>query len=407
MGLSAERMNVRSCDIGILGGGLAGGLIALALARYRPDLSVMVIEQGQRLGGNHVWSFFGTDTDAAATELLSPMITARWSDYDVHFPGHTRTLHTSYCAITSDRFDAALRATLPETAILTGQAVASVDQGRITLADGTPIVAGGVIDARGLSDATHFTGGWQKFVGRKFRLKAPHGLSRPVVMDATVPQIDGYRFMYALPFAPDVVFLEDTYYSDDSRLDRATLEARIDAYAAQRGWQIDAVLSEEHGVLPVVAGGDIHGFWRSGNQGAALAGSRAGLFHALTSYSIPDAVRFALALAQQPALDGASLQRFSTQWSTAHWHAQSYYRLLSAMLFAGADPHLRYRVLERFYTLAPALIERFYSGRSTTFDKFRILAGKPPLPISRAIGVITGLWRRPVPLRYQGDILSS
>jgi lycopene beta-cyclase len=70
------------------------------------------------------------------------------------------------------------------------------------------------------------------------------------------------------------------------------------------------------------------------------------------------------------------------------------------LLFAAAEPEGRYRMLQRFYRLDPELIERFYSGRSTPFDKFRILAGIPPVPISRALGVLTGLGKQPVPLHF-------
>jgi len=400
--LSRWMMNARRCDIAILGGGLAGGLIALALTRYRPDLSLLIVEQDTCLGGNHVWSFFATDTDPEATELLAPMIEATWPDYNVHFPRHSRHLSTRYSAMTSEKFDAALRAALPEGAILTGQAVKSCSESEVILGDGTLVQAGGVIDTRGLRDVSHFTGGWQKFVGRRFKLKAPHGLERPIVMDATVEQLDGYRFMYALPFAPDVVFLEDTYYSDSSVLDRPLLEQRIDAYLAARGWEVEALVNEEHGVLPVVAGGNFASFWRDGGEDTARAGSRAGLFHSLTSYSVPDAVRFALALAHQDALDGASLKAFSAKWAKGHWENQAYYRILSAMLFAASEPEARFHVLERFYRLDPQLIERFYSGRSTVFDKLRIFAGKPPVPISKAIGVFTGLGRMPAPLHHPG-----
>jgi lycopene beta-cyclase len=31
------------------------------------------------------------------------------------------------------------------------------------------------------------------------------------------------------------------------------------------------------------------------------------------------------------------------------------------------------------------LVSRFYAARSTTLDKMRVLAGKPPVPIGRAI----------------------
>ena len=63
------------------------------------------------------------------------------------------------------------------------------------------------------------------------------------------------------------------------------------------------------------------------------------------------------------------------------------------MLFAAAEPGLRYKVLEQFYTLDRGLIERFYAGRSTLADKARILIGKPPVPLiaglSAEVKVIT------------------
>ena len=57
-------------DIQILGGGLAGGLIARALVARRPDLSVTLIERGETLGGNHVWSFFDGDIAGASLARL-------------------------------------------------------------------------------------------------------------------------------------------------------------------------------------------------------------------------------------------------------------------------------------------------------------------------------------------------
>ena len=39
--------NTDSCDIAIVGGGLAGGLAALALAAKRPGLDVRLVEPGQ------------------------------------------------------------------------------------------------------------------------------------------------------------------------------------------------------------------------------------------------------------------------------------------------------------------------------------------------------------------------
>jgi len=51
-------MSEPRADFAILGGGLAGGLIALALRRADPALSVVLVEAGEALGGNHRWSLF-------------------------------------------------------------------------------------------------------------------------------------------------------------------------------------------------------------------------------------------------------------------------------------------------------------------------------------------------------------
>ena len=63
-------MTGRDCDIAIVGGGLAGGLIALALARLTPELAVQVLESGPAAGGNHRWSWFDSDLSDDARSLL-------------------------------------------------------------------------------------------------------------------------------------------------------------------------------------------------------------------------------------------------------------------------------------------------------------------------------------------------
>ena len=65
--------------------------------------------------------------------------------------------------------------------------------------------------------------------------------------------------------------------------------------------------------------------------------------------------------------------------------AQGFYRMLARMLFLAAEPEGRRAVMARFYRLPEGLIERFYAGRSTLPDKARILMGKPPVPIRRAL----------------------
>jgi lycopene beta-cyclase len=380
----------RQCDLAIVGGGLAGGLIALALTKRRPEARVLLIEGGDTLGGNHVWSFFAGDVASGDLPLVAPLVAHRWAGYRVAFPDLERRLATAYHAITSERFDAVIRAALPAERLLTGRRAIGVGPRSVVLGDGTRIDAAGVIDARGPGDLSALACGWQTFLGRELRLTAPHGLADPVVMDATVEQLDGYRFAYLLPFAEDRLFVEDTYYSDVAEIDRPSLGARIACYAAARGWTIADTGREETGALPVVLGGDFEAYWRSGGHNVAKAGVRAGLFHPTTGYSLPDAVRTARFVAElsdwsAPALHDA-LHRFARE----AWHRRGFYRLLSRMLFRAAEPEQRWRVLARFYGLDEGLIARFYASRTTGRDMARILMGRPPVPLGRAFRAIAG-----------------
>ena len=132
-------------------------------------------------------------------------------------------------------------------------------------------------------------------------------------------------------------------------------------------------------------GGDIDRLWASEAPGVAKVGLRGGFFHALTGYSLPDAVRVALAIARMPDVSGTALHDALNARAREHWRGQAFYRMLATLLFRAAEPAERWRILARFYRLDPALIGRFYAGQSTFTDKARILTGKPPVPIARAI----------------------
>ncbi len=78
-------------------------------------------------------------------------------------------------------------------------------------------------------------------------------------MDATIPQTDGYRFIYVLPFGPRTLLIEDTHYSDAAGFDAASYEAEVLAYAEARGWRVASILRRERGALPITLDGDIDG----------------------------------------------------------------------------------------------------------------------------------------------------
>jgi lycopene beta-cyclase len=370
-------------DVLIAGGGLAGGLCALALAARRPDLAVTVVDAGESLGGNHIWSFFDSDIAPGMRWLVDPLVSRRWSGHDVRFPTLERTLTGGYNSIESERLDTALRANLAGQAIVQGS-VATLSHLGAQLADGRTIAAPAVIDARGAGNMAALELGWQKFVGQMLRLSRPHGLNRPVIMDATVDQTDGYRFIYLLPFDETRLFVEDTYYTVGAELDVAVLRHRIDAYVAKQGWHVEAVDREEAAALPIATGGDFDAFWPAADP-IPRAGMAAGLFQPMTGYSLPDAVRTADLVSSLPHLTSATLATALRGHARSRWRERGFYRLLGRMLFHAAEPPDRYRLLQRFYGLDEGLIARFYASHSTLRDKVRILSGRPPVPLRRAL----------------------
>lgn len=383
-------------DLVIVGGGLAGGLIALALHRHAPDCRFLLLEAGRTLGGHHRWSWFETDLGPSARALMAGFDLNGWDEgYDITFPRLGRTLPTSYRSLASAAFHAKLMAELPAEQVRLETRAAQLDADGVTLTDGRRIAARRVIDCRPFRPSQHLAGGWQVFLGQHLACEEPHGLTRPVIMDASVEQTApygneaAYRFVYVLPLSETEVFIEDTYYADQPKMDAEVLKGRIAEYAHRHGWKGE-VIDQEAGILPVVSGGNFRAALAEiAIPGVALAGARGGFSHPLTSYTLPFAADNALAIARliahRPGLSGNELAAFCQRRAKRHWRATGYYRLLSRMLFEAAEPDKRVVVFEHFYALRGRLVERFYAGRSTWPDRLRILTGKPPVAIPRAI----------------------
>ena len=370
-------------DLILVGGGLANGLIAWRLATERPEIRFIVLEAGDRLGGNHTWSFHDDDLTDDQRGWMRELVVRRWESYAVAFPGFSRELPSGYNSVSSERFNERIAPVLGARVRL-GATVTAVSPTRVQLASGESIDAAAVIDGRGGCRSRHMALGFQKFLGLELELERPHGLKRPVIMDATVPQEEGYRFVYVLPLGSTRLLIEDTYYADGPALDDAVLRERITGYAAAAGWSIRHVMREEQGVLPITLSGDVKAFWDEA-EGVPRSGLTAGLFHPTTGYSLPDAVRLADLIVRLQDLSAPALFGAIRRHAESQWHARSFYRQLNRMLFLAGVPQQRYRVMCRFYGLPEPLIRRFYAAQTHALDKLRILAGKPPVPVFPAL----------------------
>ncbi|MGK7295267.1 MAG: lycopene beta-cyclase CrtY [Candidatus Wenzhouxiangella sp. M2_3B_020] len=371
----------------LAGGGLAACLIALRLRATHPDTAVTIVEAGARPGGNHTWSVHDTDLTGDQHALLAPAVRRRWPAQQVRFPAYSRTLDCGYRSITSDAL-ADLVETCDGIEVRAGTRIADLAPDHAVTDSGERLNAYAVIDARGPGDADGMVLGFQKFVGHEVRTAEPHGVELPIIMDATVSQSDGYRFVYVLPFDERTLLIEDTRYSDGAELSREELAGAIDAYAAERGWSIAERVRAEDGVLPILMAGDFDRFWPADPERPARAGLRAGLFHPTTGYSLPQAAALADAVAAAWPMTGTELATMTRGFAGRFWLETRFFRLLNRMLFRAGRPEHRYRVLERFYTLSESLVTNFYAGRLTLSQKARILAGKPPVPVAEALPLL-------------------
>lgn len=370
-------------DVIFAGGGLASCLTAYRLRQLHPHLKLLILEGAATLGGNHTWSFFPTDLTEDELRWVEPLVLHRWSAYEVRFPALRRTLTSGYCSTNSEFFHTFMMGALGDCVELRTP-VEAVRTDGVVVAGGRQIEGRCVIDGRGPEPSPHLMLGFQKFTGLVLRLEEDHGLMGPVIMDATVPQQGDYRFLYTLPIGPREVLVEDTRYSNSPHVDSAADGEAIGDYAAGEGWTVVERVREERGSLPITLGGDIDAFWADGARVARI-GLRGALFHATTGYSFAEAVRTAGYIAAADVLTTAAVRSLVENRSRSHWSAQAYWRFLNRMLFLAAEPDRRWLVMQRFYGLNQPLIERFYAGRSTLADKLRILTGRPPVAILRAL----------------------
>jgi lycopene beta-cyclase len=378
----------RDFELVLVGGGLQNGLIALAALHADRSRRVAVVESGASLGGNHTWCVHPGDVPAAARPWIEPLVVSRWPSYEVRFPGLRRTLEAPYAAITSARFAEVVGHALQDgagSALYLGRRAERIDAHEVRLDDGVELGAELVVDARGPDPAAFAgTSGYQKFLGLELAFAGPHAVERPILMDATVPQHDGFHFFYTLPLAADRLLVEETFFSREPALDLDASRAAGLAYAAKLG-AAPHIVREESGVLPMPWAGSPAA---APGRSPLVAGYRGGWFHPATGYSFPPAVRLARCVAERPAaqaFDG----RLAALWR-AHRTQVTFAQRLNGLLFRCFEPEDAWNVFARFYTLPDAVIHRFYALATTGLDRARLVVGRPPRGFSFAKAVALG-----------------
>lgn len=339
----------------------------LALLSKWPTLDLRLVRSPETGAASRTWCFHEGDLRPSTLGWLKPLITKEWQGYDVTFPAHQRSVESKYFAIASDAF-------FPQTDELLASNFATQ---RRTDADFT-IFTTGWPKLRADSEC-----GWQKFVGLDVTIEKPHGLSRPILMDATVEQTDGFRFVYCLPWSPTSLLIEDTYYSDTPELEFEATKSEVLKYAKTMSWKVASIDRTESGSLPLAFSSN-SASEAAGDVKSVSLGAASGLAHPVTGYTTSILFRQIEALSGVASPTADLFLKAVRRENGEIEKSFSYLYLLNRMMFRASEPGRRYKVLERFYTLSPELISRFYACNLTAADRARILVGRPPVPILKA-----------------------
>lgn len=364
-------MTGRKHDIVIAGGGLAGGLIALALRRQRPDLDLLVVEATERLGGRQRHTWIG---DADQGMLLDQFRTARWDRADFVFPATARQIALPVRSISSEDFDAGLRRALPSECLRLRAPIVGLTAGMVTLDRGETITGRTVIDCRGFAASDALDLAWRTSLERSVACAAAHHVVCPMLVDAGGEQGGDFAFAQVLPIGVSELVVSEHRISRRPQIDRRELSSALEATCQRAGWQGD-IKGSEAGVRPLVAGGSLIRHYNAiATPGVPLAGSRGLFLHPLTGSSVSAALAMAQAIAAEADLPGDQLAAMLANRARAHWQAMKPARGLVARLVAA-----QWQGAERAARLARLPEEtaaRLLAGSPRLIDRLRLMLAR-------------------------------
>lgn len=331
---------------------------------------------------NHTWCLHDSDIPDGAQAWFRPLIAHSWSTHKVYFPKYERSFSKAYHALTSEHLRQKTM-DLKTCQIQLKTLVQAISQGEVgprifkietTGPDGRKTYhAHKIFDCRGWASLEKAPGGFQKFLGLEIEFENGHGVTEAILKDARVQQIDGYRFFYVLPLSEKTLLVEDTYYSLNPKLNQEAIRDRIMDYAKSHFGGSFRILRTETGCLPIPTNPPnfkpIPFLTPDGNgdppNQIQTMGATGRSFHPVTGYTLPSILK----------------QLCSIKSNTS----PKFLNLLNRMLFYAGKEDERYKVLEKFYLLPEETIFRFYGGSLRPQDWFRILSGRPPVPVLSAI----------------------
>jgi len=354
----------------IAGGGLAGSLAALAMARLRPDVPMLLVAETDALGGRGTLLVLDDMLGEAEREFLAPLATRSWDGFYALLAGRARKLKLRCHAVQAGAIDAALREALrPEQLRLDARIVAVRDDS-LLLAGGETVGGVGALDARGWAHQTTLELGWRHGVSRIVRTATPHRLDLPVAADTSLGGAKGCALFTCLPLDADRLVVEHVRFAPGAEAEVEQGGAAIDSYLAARGWAGAATESEESFSTPVPLGGDFAAYWRIGGARVAKLGARGGFFGLGIGPAVGDAAEAALALSRRRDFGGAALHDGFEEAAVGLWRRRDVYRAFARRLVEGGGCE----AVEALYGSEAATVARFFEERLGLLERRRLLS---------------------------------
>ncbi len=357
----------RDGDVVVLGAGPAGLALATELGARGVRVTCVAPEPGAAWRPN-----YGVWLDDLGPLHVAACVRHVWRRPFVQLdPSRRVVLERAYGLLDNDLVQAHFFELLEQQGarVVVGAAreVEHHDTGsRVTLRDGTTLPAALVVDATGSQS------GLVRRPPRRPAFQAAYGelvrVRRHWFAADEMPLMD-FRgdgapptFLYALPLAPDRVFVEETCLAGRPPLSQSVLRAKLHARIARMGLEVLEVLEREVCVIPMGEGIPL------GDQRTVAFGAAGAFVHPATGYQVGRALRLAAPTAaaivaglgaEGPA--AAARRAYRVMWPSASRRAWELYTFGMEVLCDYDAAQLR-SFMGAFFELPPATWSGYMSG---------------------------------------------
>ncbi len=380
-------------DLILVGGGTASSLLAIRLQHRFPNRAILLIDSGGRLGAERTHTLYSSQLSKECWTWLQPYLSSSWSGADLHLSNGPRRLLDGHHAIRPRDFHRAAMRHLHDRVRLKTE-VANIFSDGVRLADGERLTSGAVIDARGWAPFQRSRVGFQKYLGLELRLKYPHGLTYPLLMDGRCEPSDGFRFFRVFPWSPMELTVEEVHFSDTPIVDTELYREEIYRYADLQGWSILWESAQECAAFPIPFQSDFWndtvGYQQMDSTQIPVFGRRSGIFHPTTSQALHEALQAIEWLEKRFVFDSGILTKLLTHFYADRARRESFFFLFNRLLFGMADSTKDYSRVEKVYQLPESVLQRFYGARLNAWDRVRLSSlGRITNGFSEGFSVLT------------------